>query len=476
MERINWKYSFLLGASMLAGAYLSAYVVSIGPEGDMPIWDESQYPIEVRMWEGLMDGLDYVVDGSNPRLAIAEALERWTRVSSIVLNLGEDTATQGVGLGDNTNVITAADTPINRSVLGAALGVSLRRSIGNQIVEADIALNPEKTWSTIESADRSTGNLLDVVLHELGHNWFLGHTILRDATMYFQGGAFDFGFNSLSWDDIAGINVGYPLPGMDQITGSISGRVTMEGAPVFGAFVVAVDEYGIAVASAISLTDGAYRLQFLPKGRYLLYVEPLDGPVTPSNVAGGIFNSNPMVTNFLPAFYMGSLEPTVVVDADVTGIDFNVVTGNSAVDPLFVGTDSDTVGSSLTSLNAKAFQGIDTNVVVRGNGVGSVLPGEGLFFLGSDLSAGSIVGIAGFDQTATKWFPVSIRQDAVVGARSVFLRTDQEFGVMSGALEIFDILRFGEALPSSPIYLEPRPRSSSSSTPTWLVTPTVGSL
>ena len=430
---------------MLAGAYLSAYVVSIGPEGDMPIWDESQYPIEVRMWEGLTDGLDYVVDGSNPRLAIAEALERWTRVSSIVLNLGEDTATQGVGLGDNTNVITAADTPINRSVLGAALGVSLRRSIGNQIVEADIALNPEKTWSTIESADRSTGNLLDVVLHELGHNWFLGHTILRDATMYFQGGAFDFGFNSLSWDDIAGINVGYPLPGMDQITGSISGRVTMEGAPVFGAFVVAVDEYGIAVASAISLTDGAYRLQFLPKGRYWLYVEPLDGPVTPSNVAGGIFNSNPMVTNFLPAFYMGSLEPTVVVDADVTGIDFNVVTGNSAVDPLFVGTDSDTVGSSLTSLNTKAFQGIDTNVVVRGNGVGSVLPGEGLFFLGSDLSAGSIVGIAGFDQTATKCFPVSIRQDAVVGTRSVFLRTDQEFGVMSGALEIFDILRFGEA-------------------------------
>ena len=152
-----------------------------------------------------------------------------------------------------------------------------------------------------------------------------------------------------------------------------------------------------------------------------------------------------MVANFLPAFYNGSIEPTVVVDADVTGIDFNVVTGNSAVDPLFVGTDFDTVESSLTSLNATAFQGIDTNVVVRGNGVGSVLPGQGLFFLGSDLSAGSIVGIAGFGQTATKWFPVSIRQDAVAGARSVFLRTDQEFGVMSGALEIFDIFRFGEA-------------------------------
>ena len=445
MKRISWKYSFLLGASMLAGASLSAYVVSIRPEGNMPIWDQSQYPVEIRMWEGFTDGLDYVVDGSQPRLVIAEALERWTRVSSIVLNLGEDTAIQDVGLGDNTNVITAADTPINRSVVGAALGVSLRRSIGDQIVGADIAINPEKTWSTIESTERSIDNLLDVVLHELGHNWFLGHTILRDATMYFQGGAFGFGFNSLSWDDIAGINVGYPLPGMDQITGSVSGHVTMEGAPVFGAFVVAVDEYGIAVASAISLTDGAYRLQFLPKGRYSLYVEPLDGPVTPKNVTGGIFDSTPMVANFLPAFYNGSMEPTVVVDADVTGIDFNVVTGNSAVDPLFVGTDFDTVESSLTSLNATAFQGIDTNVVVRGNGVGSVLPGQGLFFLGSDLSAGSIVGISGFDQTATKWFPVSIRQDAVAGARSVFLRTDQEFGVMSGALEIFDIFRFGEA-------------------------------
>lgn len=444
MKRISWKYSFLMGASMLAGASLSAYVVSIRPEGNMPIWDQSQYPVEVRMWEGFTDGLDHVVDGSQPRLVIAEALQRWTRVSSIVLNLGEDTAVQNVGLGDDTNVITAADTPVNRAVLGAALGVSLRRSIGDRIVEADIAINPDKTWSTIESTDKGIDNLLDVVLHELGHNWFLGHTILRDASMYFQGGAFDFGFNSLSWDDIAGINVGYPLPGMDQITGSISGRVTMMGAPVFGAFVVAVDEYGVSVASAITLTDGAYRLQFLPKGMYSLYVEPLDGPMTPNNVTGGIFSSTPMVTNFLPAFYRLSLEPTVAVDGDVIGIDFDVVSGNSAVDPLFVGTDFDTMESSLTSLNATAFQGLDTNVVVRGNGVGSLLPAQGLFFLGSDLSAGSIVGIAGFNQTATKWFPVSIPQDAVAGTRSVFLRTSQEFGVMSGALEIFDILRFEE--------------------------------
>ena len=444
MKRINWKYSFLLGASMLAGVYLSAYVVSTRPEGNMPTWDESRYPIEIRMWEGFTDELDHVVDGSGPRLVIAEALERWTKVSSIVLNLGEDTATPDVGLGDSINVITAADTPVNRSVLGVALGVSLRRSIGNQIVEADIALNPDKTWSTIESTERSIDNLLDVVLHELGHNWFLGHTILRDASMYFQGGAFGFAFNSLSWDDIAGINVGYPLPGLDQITGSIFGRVTMDGDPVFGAFVVAVDEYGVVAASAITLTDGAYALHFLPKGTYTLYVEPLDGPMTPKNVTGGIFSDTPMVTDFLPAFYDGSQEPTVAVDADVAGIDFNVVPGNAVVDPLFVGTDSDTMGSSLTSLNVTAFPGIDTNVVVRGNGVGSVLPGQGMFFLGADLSAGSIVGIAGTGSTATKWFPVSIAQEAVKGTRSVFLQTSEEFGVMSGALQLFDILRFGE--------------------------------
>ena len=54
-------------------------------------------------------------------------------------------------------------------------------------MDTPVAINPEKIWSTIESTDRSIDNLLDVVLHELGHNWFLGHTILRDATMYFQG-------------------------------------------------------------------------------------------------------------------------------------------------------------------------------------------------------------------------------------------------------------------------------------------------
>lgn len=61
MKRLSWKYSFLLGVSMLAGASLSAYVVSIRPEGNMPIWDQSQYPVEVRMWEGFRDGLDHVV-------------------------------------------------------------------------------------------------------------------------------------------------------------------------------------------------------------------------------------------------------------------------------------------------------------------------------------------------------------------------------------------------------------------------------
>lgn len=190
---------------------------------------------------------------------------------------------------------------------------------------------------------------------------------------------------------------------MDQITGSISGRVTMVRAALFGAFVVAVDEYGVSVASAITLTDGAYRLQFLPKGTYSLYVEPLDGSMTPNNVTGGIFSSTPMVANCLPAFYNDSLEPTVIVDADVIGIDFDVVSGNVAVDPLFVGTDSDTVESPVTSLNATASRGFDTNVMVRGNRVGSLLPGQDLLFLGSDLSTGSIVSIAGFNQTASRY-------------------------------------------------------------------------
>ena len=82
--------------------------------------------------------------------------------------------------------------------------------------------------------------------------------------MFFAGPQFTNSFDALQWDDLAGINTTYPMVGFDQVTGTISGTVTRDGSPqlagpttVFGAFVVATDEFGVLVASAISLPAGS---------------------------------------------------------------------------------------------------------------------------------------------------------------------------------------------------------------------------
>ena len=57
--------------------------------------------------------------------------------------------------------------------------------------------------------------------------------------------------------------------------------------------------------------------------------------MTPKNVTGGIFSDTPM-TDFLPVL------PTVAVDADALE-SISMLSQDAVVDPLFVGTDSDTV-------------------------------------------------------------------------------------------------------------------------------------
>ena len=95
-----------------------------------------------------------------------EALNRWARVSTLSLNLGPDTATNELNLGDGVHVVTLADTVTNRNAVGGSAGVSFFRFIGSEIVATDVIFNPDNTWSTMETGTFGISSFFHVALHE----------------------------------------------------------------------------------------------------------------------------------------------------------------------------------------------------------------------------------------------------------------------------------------------------------------------
>jgi hypothetical protein len=164
-----------------------------------------------------------------------------------------------------------------------------------------------------------TFDLESVLIHELGHFFGFSHSAVWGAMMYpfaptpgqFVGNRPTQGSPDapLSDDDRTGLRVLYPDAGDALHVGSIRGRITpanplsLAGQPasvtgIFGAQVVAIDEASGSVAAAAlsgwscsgagpATFDGSYALERLPVGRsYRVFVEPLDGPVSPSHVQG----------------------------------------------------------------------------------------------------------------------------------------------------------------------------------------------
>ncbi len=435
----------LAGAAILQAAFTA---LENGPGG----WRRAaaSTPLEMKIWTGF-DTASNVDFQDSPRLALVEALDSWVRNSGLPLVVSE-TAIDSVGR-DGTNVITIADNPTNRSAVGSGfLGRTLiwQQVSGSvrTVLETDVVFNPvpDKRWSTVELDNRYS--LFDVAQHEFGHVAGLSHTISRGSRMFAFSGTFDFGRGRISWGDIADVNRRHPSPGLDLITGSISGKVTKNGAPVFGAFVLAVDDRGVVMGGAITWRDGRYELDYLPPGRYLLYVEPLDGPTFPAHVAEPDFPEGELDANFLPRFYRDSAQPQVTVSAGsrITGTDFAVVAGQTPVDPEFVGVNPDANGTLwVNTAPASAPLGERTNFIIAGRGTAEVRP-DGATVLGSSVFAGGLQRTASNSQnTVFKVYSLQAGAEAPVGDYSVALRSDSHLGIVSGGLEIYPAQRFLQA-------------------------------
>lgn len=166
--------------------------------------------------------------------------------------------------------------PIDTNVIGITQVWYDTRT--GEVIETDVALNdvnfvftknPQDSTSGIAGINRRV--FIDSILvHELGHAYGMGHAQNLQSTMV-HAEYFDQSY--LSCDEWAGIRSIY---GNANAKGAISGKITApNGSPVFGAFVNAVSiARGVILASAITQSDGSFRIDSLEPGAYSLISEP----------------------------------------------------------------------------------------------------------------------------------------------------------------------------------------------------------
>lgn len=228
---------------------------------------------------------------SAPQLrdAAGRAFATWAATPNVTLS------SQFVGFtgadpssGDGMTVLGFTNRPDLDRVLGSTSFIV--DTVSGEVLESDIFFNSTFVWSAASTGETNRHDIESIALHEIGHLLGLGHSMLgetvndggrrvlaAEAVMFpiaFSPGTLN---RALRADDVAGISDIYGTDTFRKSTGSVTGRITKNGAGVLGAHVIAFNPATGAMVGGFTLSpDGTFVIAGLEPGPQLIRVEPLD--------------------------------------------------------------------------------------------------------------------------------------------------------------------------------------------------------
>jgi len=310
-------------------AYVPLTVSFSDGEAVIAHWRQSDFPVSMVASEGLSPD----ISGNADVEALRSALNTWSSVDGSMARLrygGEGDVQAGVI--DGINAIEFSTSP-ELDLSGAITQSFLLVDDDGVIREADILVNNRRYTFNTDGGNVGL-DLETVLLRELGH--LLGLDSSPIGEMTFEGGQQEVDNDSavmfpvprgptqvarsLSEDDMAAVAAIYAS---DSSRGSISGRITRSGNPVFGAHVVVFEPVDQVLVGTVTMPDGSYTVGGLPPGRYVMRVEPLKPPADASSL-GGIFSTMSDLVNssFRPAFLERYVD--VVAGTEAGGVNLEV--------------------------------------------------------------------------------------------------------------------------------------------------------
>jgi hypothetical protein len=222
---------------------------------------------------------------------MARAFNTWQEVPTSAIRYNYGGLTVGrPGEDDGSSTLGFESHPEQDRVL-AATSFLVDRVTG-ALVESDIFFNTTFQWSVAPGGETGRYDLESIALHEIGHFNGLGHSALGETELRDGGGrrvlaagsvmfpiAFTAGSTvdrALKADDIAAISDLYPDGDLPS-KGSLSGRVTLNSTPLFGAHVIAFDPATGELVGGFSIgSQGNFTIAGLSPGPKVVRVEPLD--------------------------------------------------------------------------------------------------------------------------------------------------------------------------------------------------------
>ena len=238
---------------------------------------------------------DAVPEGVTPagfEAAVNQAFAAWAAVPRAAISFQHVGTIHSRPLEqDGATVLGFLDRPEMDRVLGATAYV-VDVATG-EIVESDVFFNAAFPWSTASAGEAGRFDVESIAVHEIGHLLGLGHSALGETELRAGGGRrviaaeavmFPIAFSAgnvegrrLRADDVAGVSDIYPRESARGEWGSVSGRVTKNGQPVYGAHVVAFNPATGSLIGNFTLgDDGGFAIAGLNPGTHVVRVEPLD--------------------------------------------------------------------------------------------------------------------------------------------------------------------------------------------------------